>query len=555
MTLKRDKVLDYLLVIVVLFVFIIPFMKLFIRSFGGDGIIVNYSKIFSDKRILKGIINTFIIGITSSILTLIVGSYLAFIIAYTNIRFKSILKILVYLPFIVPSYIMTLAWTNITSNVGIVTKILTALGLKAINLYSIGGIIFLMIVCYTPFIYLSVYRSLIKVPQSHEYASKLLNYGSFETFKNINLKQITPTLVSTFVLVFLSSLDNFSIPAFLGVPAGISVLSTLIYEKTISISTGGFTDPAVLSALLFIISVSVSGIESSIISRSRTGKDSSEDTNIRYSFKPSIRKIIEVLTFVIFIFINIVPIGFMIYSSLVANYVSGFSFSNFSLNNYKLLFSISSIKMSIINSISYAIITVVVCGILSIFYAYFKWKNKFSVSISLLEKATSISYSLPGMVLALCMIFHWANPIPGLDIGFYTSPIIILIAYVSRFLIIDMKSAYQGFSSISTSLEYAADLSNGSKLKKWTKIFLPLIYRFILTSSLLIFVYSLSELSLSAILSGPFTKTIGLFIFNLQQSGDYNLAYAMSTLVLVVLLIMYILMEKINAGGKNELKN
>lgn len=552
---KKDKALDYLIAIVVLFVFVIPFVKLFIRSFGGDGLIINYSKIFSDKRIIKGIINTFIIGITSSFLTLMVGSYLAFIIAYTNIRFKSILKILVYLPFIVPSYIMTLAWTNITSSVGIVTKILTSLGLKPINLYSMGGIIFLMIVCYTPFVYLSVYRSLIKVPQSHEYASKLLNYGSFETFKNIILKQITPTLVSTFVLVFLSSLDNFSIPAFLGVPAGISVLSTLIYEKTISISTGGFTDPAVLSALLFIISVSVSGIESSIINRSRTGKDSSEDTNIRYSFKPIARKVIEVLTFVIFIFINIVPIGFMIYSSLVANYVSGFSFSNFSLDNYRLLFSISSIKMSITNSISYAIITVIVCGILSIIYAYLKWKKKFSISISLLEKATSISYSLPGMVLALCMIFHWAKPISGLNIGFYASPIIILIAYVSRFLIIDMKSAYQGFSSISTSLEYAADLSNGSKVKKWTKIFLPLIYRYILTSSLLIFVYSLSELSLSAILSGPFTKTIGLFIFNLQQSGDYNLAYAMSTLVLIVLLIMYILMEKINGGGKNELKN
>ena len=186
---KKDKALDYLIAIVVLFVFVIPFVKLFIRSFGGDGLIINYSKIFSDKRIIKGIINTFIIGITSSFLTLMVGSYLAFIIAYTNIRFKSILKILVYLPFIVPSYIMTLAWTNITSSVGIVTKILTSLGLKPINPYSMGGIIFLMIVCYTPFVYLSVYRSLIKVPQSHEYASKLLNYGSFETFKNINLKQ------------------------------------------------------------------------------------------------------------------------------------------------------------------------------------------------------------------------------------------------------------------------------------------------------------------------------------------------------------------------------
>lgn len=547
---KRDKAVDYLLVILVVFVFIIPFIKLFTMSFRGDGIIQNYSRIFSDPRVLKGIANTFIIGVTVSFLTLLTGSYLAFIIAYTDIRFKNALKVLVYLPFIVPGYIMTLAWTNITSSIGIVTKILNSVGLKPVNLYSTGGIIFVMVICYTPFVYLSVYRSLIKVPLSNEYASKLLNYGSFATFKNINLRQIKPTLVSTFVLVFLSTLDNFSIPAFLGVPAGISVLSTLIYEKTISVMTGGFTDPAVLSVLLFIISVSVSQAESKILKKSRTGKDSVEDTSLRYEFKPKTKVIVEVLTYAIFIFVNIVPIGFMVYSSFISNYVKEFSFSNFTIENYKNLFAISSIKMSITNSFKFAIITVILCGVFAIIYGYFKWKNKYNISMSLLEKGTSISYSLPGMVLALCMIFHWAKPVPGLNIGFYATPVIILIAYVTRFLIIDMKSAYQGFSSISYSLEYAAVLSNKSSFKKWTRIFLPLIYKYILTSSLLVFVYALTELSLSAMLSGPFTKTIGLLIFNLQQSGDYPLAYAMSTLVLIVLLIMYILMEKINGGKK-----
>ncbi|MDY6065709.1 MAG: iron ABC transporter permease [Finegoldia sp.] len=549
---KREKILDYFLSLAVVFFVIIPFVRLFIRSFSGDGFISNYSKIFSDPRVIKAMVNTLIIGIATSFISLLLGSYFAFIIAYTNVKFKVLLKILTYLPFIVPSYIMTLAWTNITSNVGILTKILNNFGLRKINLYSITGIIFLMVICNVPFVYLNVFRALIKVPVNNENASKLLKYTYLQTFKNINLAQIRPVLITSFVLVFLSSLDNFSIPAFLGVPAGIPVLSTLIYEKTISVTTGGFTDPAVLALIVFVMSVFISKLESSILEREKTSKDSKEDTSIRYEFKHSTKFIVECINFLLLIFINIVPIAFMVYSSFIDTYVKDFSLSNLTLNNYKSLLSISSIKMSILNSLTYATLTVVICAFLSIFYGYFKWKNKYKLSMSILEKGTSISYSLPGMVLALCMIFHWTKPIPFINIGFYASPVIILIAYITRFLIIDMKSAYQGFNSISRNLEYAAILSDRSVLKKWFKIFLPLIYRYILTSSLLIFVYSLTELSLSSILLGPFTKTIGLLIFNLQQAGDYNLAYAISTIVLIVLLFMYLIMEKINAGGKNE---
>ncbi|MDO5301163.1 MAG: iron ABC transporter permease [Tissierellia bacterium] len=547
---KRNQTVDHLLVLPILFVLIIPFIKLFLMSVKGDGLISNYGEVFSDPRVVEGIANTLIIGLVTSALTVILGTYLAFVIAYTNIKFKRILKVLVYLPFIVPGYIMTLAWTNITSSVGMVTKILARLGLAPINLYSMGGIIFVMTLCYIPFVYLSVYRSLIKVPLSSEYASHLLNYGVLETFRKINLRQIRPTLVSTFVLVFLSSLDNFSIPAFLGVSAGIPVLSTLIYEKTISVSTGGFTSPAVLSVLLFVISVSISQTEGQILKRARTGKDAREDKSVRYAFPAAVRRAVEILTFSALIFINIVPIGFMVYSSFISNYVREFSLANFSLDNYRGLFSISSIKMSMTNSLTYALITVVICALLSLVYGYFKWKDRYPRSMSLLEKGTSISYSLPGMVLALSMIFHWAKPIPWLNFGFYGGPGIILIAYVTRFLIIDMKAAHQAFGAMSHNLEYAALLSDSSFFKKWFKIFLPLIYKYILTSSLLIFVYSLTELSLSAMLSGPYTKTIGLFIFNLQQAGDYSLAYAMSTLVLILLLLLYLLMEKINGGER-----
>ncbi|MDO5040706.1 MAG: iron ABC transporter permease [Peptoniphilus sp.] len=538
---KKEKILDTLFALLIFLILVMPFVKLIEVSLYSDGFTLSHFKdVFSDFRVATAFKNTLIVGIFSSLICALLGSLLAFLIAYTDVSFKGLIKGLVYLPFIVPSYVITLSYTNITSNVGFITYILKKLGLPLINLYSIKGIIFVMVLCYTPMVYLMVMRNLLKIPRDMEYSSRLLGYSLFETMRNINLKQIFPTIASGFFLVFLSTLDNFSIPAFLGVPAGISVLSTLIYEKAIGIGTGAFSQAASLSVVLLLMALVISSLENQILNSSKISKDAHENNDVRIELKH--KKSWGLLVVLILFVFNLIPIGSMIYSSFLTGYVKEFSFDALSFDNYLILLSTDTVKRAVINSTKYSILTVIICAVISVIYGYLKWKNKFKISTNILDKVSNISYSIPGMVLSLGMIFHWAKPLGFSSLSIYGTGAILIVAYVSRFVIINMKSVTGGFLTMSYSLEESAILSNPSHVKKWTYIIIPMIIKYVLTSSLMIFSYSFRELTLSALLSGPKTTTIGLSVYNLQQAGNYYMSYAFSTLILIVLFAMYLLL-------------
>ena len=87
---------------------------------------------------------------------------------------------------------------------------------------------------------------------------------------------------------------------------------------------------------------------------------------------------------------------------------------------------------------------------------------------------------------------------------------------------------------------------------RWTKILLPLITGPILSGAFMIFVPSLTELTLSSILASAGTKTIGLTIFNYQQGGDYNLAAAMSVIITILVVGGYCIVNRKHLFSVNK---
>ena len=86
----------------------------------------------------------------------------------------------------------------------------------------------------------------------------------------------------------------------------------------------------------------------------------------------------------------------------------------------------------------------------------------------------------------------------------------------------------------------------------WRRVLVPLLSRNVLASAFLIFVSSLTELTLSSMLASADTKTIGLTIFNFQQGGEYNLSAAMSTLVVVLILAGYALVHQQSSSQQRK---
>ena len=513
--------------------FLLPLARLLLMGFsledGGYGL-GNFTALLAEERTREAIINTIIIAVASTVLAAVIGSGLAFLTAYSNVKRKGLIEFLVLLPFIIPSYIITLSWSSFLSARGAFNGVITALGLPAVDIYTMGGIILVLGFCNIPIVYVNVVHMLRKIPRDMEWAARACGYSQRQAMLKINLRSAAPAIAAGSVLAFLSAIDNFSVPAFLGISSGIPVLSTYIYENAIGFGPNSFPLAAALSMILSVIAVAGTLLEGFFVSRGAS---------------------FEWGTLGLLMILNIIPMLSMLASSFLKAYGLDFKPENLTFKNFAFVFQNRGVVSAITTSVTLALVTTVVCIIAGTAIAYAKLRLKSRAAV-ILEKCASLTYAIPGIVLALAMIFHWVEPLPGFRPGIYGTINILIVAYITRYLVMQIKGSTTALLTVDPAMEEACAASGRGFAARWTKILLPLITGPILSGAFMIFVPSLTELTLSSILASAGTKTIGLTIFNYQQGGDYNLAAAMSVIITILVVGGYCIVNRKHLFSVNK---
>ncbi|WP_409967735.1 iron ABC transporter permease [Bengtsoniella intestinalis] len=499
----------------------------------------NYATLFAQERTTLAIQNTLKISITSTLFATVFGASIAYVVAYTDVKYKKLIEVLAICPTVIPSYIITLSWSTVFSRKGTLNSFITALGLEALNVYSMWGIILALSICGIPIVYLMTITTLRKIPRDLEFASLTSGYSVAHTMLNINLKQAIPSIIGGGILAFLGSIDNFSVPAFLGTSAGIPVLSTYIYEKVIGFGPTSFNLAAALSVMLSVIALSGTVLQSRFVKKSSAMESVKEDYSVRIPLGKH-RFGVQCLVLGLLGLINVAPLVTMLVSSVQSGYADTF-IERFTFDNYAYVFTNASVRTSVLNSMTLALSACVICIIIGTAVAYQKVRHN-GKTIRFIEQGIAFTYAVPGIVVALSMIFHWT-----MFNGIYGTSKILLIAYVTRYMILQVKGSVVAVTSVEASLEEASLVCGISKGKMWGRILIPLLTKQVLSSSFLIFISAMTELSLSSILAAAGSSTIGLKIFSLQQAGDYNSSIALSSVMVLTILFAYILLH---AGNK-----
>ncbi|WP_413539743.1 ABC transporter permease [Aerococcus viridans] len=550
MTRTRKILFRALFLLAALFLFLFPILTLVKMSFeSGDSYgWGHYSDIFESSRTLAAIKNTIIIGVLSTLLSLVMGVAYAVIVAYTNVRHKRLIEILVLLPYVVPGYVVTMSWTALFAGNSPINTFLRNNGLPPIDMYSMWGIIVVMGISNAAIVYLNVLSMLRQVPVEQEWASLTAGYNKGLTLRNINLRTVLPAIVNGTILAFLSSIDNFAIPSFLGTPKGINVLSTYIYEKAIGFGPSSFNEAAVLSVFLSGIAFIGLAIQALVLRKSTGLEASQPDYQERLVLKGWRRKLVQGMAIFFLVLINIVPLVMMFFSSLHADYTKSiFDFSHMSFENYQFIFTNKNMYSGFLTSLTLTLSAIVICVLISVPVMYYKQRFDKKATAPL-ELGAALTYSMPGMVLALAMIFYWSN-VPNI----YGTMRILLIAYVTRYILLLLKGSDTALLAVSPDLEEAVKISGSKTVQRWRKIIIPIITNQILSSSFLMFTAAFTELTLSSLLAAANSKTVGLTIFNLQSGGDQDVAQAYSVLLTLFILIIVILRNHLER--KERLKN
>lgn len=552
MRIHLDRVGHGVFYAVVFVVFLMPLLRLAAMAFTPSGeqvsALANFSALAADGRTMPAITNTLVIAAGSCAIATLLGTALAFVVAYLDVPAKRAIELLALMPFIVPSYIVSMGWGALLGPTGELNRALAGAGLPQLNVYSLGGIVFVLGVCSVPVVYLNVISTLRKVPRDQEWAARAAGCSVARTMVCVNLAECAPAIVAGAVLSFLSAIDNFAVPAFLGISSNVPVLSTLIYQEAIGFGPGSFNVAAALSLVLALLALATIGVQRLILRRASQMESGVEDHSPRIVCSRRMRMLVATVVLAALAALNVVPVLTMVMSAF--RKVDGVALGpgNLTADNFAFVLSNAGVRQAVGNSLFLAAAACVACIAVGMFTAYGA-ERRGARGMHFVEGAASLTYSLPGIVLALAMIFQWSG-VPGV----YGTMNILLIAYVMRYLLLEVKGCATALRTVDASVEEAARVAGAGPLRRWVRILAPLLVGPVLSNAFLIFVLSSTELTLSSLLAGAGTRTIGLAIFSFQQAGDYDLAAAFSTCIVGAVLIGYAALQLAGHIGKGAVR-
>jgi len=531
------------IILVVLVLSVLPLVRLAVAgiaalSNGGAGAVLG------DPALWSATYYTLVTAVFGTVISLVIGCMFAFVLTLTDIHGRGLVSFLFVLPMMIPPQVTALAWVQMSGPSSPLLKALhiaPPLGTPQ-PLYSVGGIALLYGVQHAPLVYLALRASLMSLPRDGVEAARLSGASSRRVFRDIILPLSLPGIIAGAAISFVSCTGNFGIPAILGIPASIYTLPTLIFSKFSAFTSRTFGDVALLSAIIALISVAGLAIQD----RALRGRDyrvlglsgataAFELGSWKLFFTP--------LLWLILFFMLAAPFFALVAGALVPAYGVPLTFKTMTFHAFdEILFRQAVTRTAFVNSLSLAAGAAVCLLLVTVLTAYALSRRR-----DLLARAVSsvieIPYSLPGIVVAVSFILVFAAPLPVLNITLYGTVWIILLAYLSSFFAVSLKPVVSAFHQLDPALEEAARLAGAGFFRRLADIIVPLIAPAAGASVILVFLIACNELTISALLWSAGTQTLGVAIYNLDDSGSSDLASALSVLVVLMVVFMMLLLE------------
>lgn len=500
----------------------------------------SYALVFENQNTLKAIWNTIAVSFSVAVVCLLLGLPLAWILTRTNVRWKNGWRNLFTLPYAIPPYVGAIGWIVLANpNSGVIHH---WLGLP-VNIYSFTGLVWVEASFLFTFVFLTAIASLDRMDSSLEEAARLSGASPWIVFKDISLPLLKPAIVNGFILSFLATAASFGVPAMIGGPARIYLLTTQIYTLQRMGTENGFKMAIATSVILMVATFVLLFSSQRLFAGKKMSLVGGKTTRPSTISLKKWQLPVESLLFGLFFFLFILPmLGLLLsaFSKVQGNWSwDGFGFQNFE----RVIFDTVETPRALMQSLWLGICAAFACTLFSFFFAYFQVNSKF-IGKRLSSILVSLPFSTPGIVLALALILTFSQGYFGIGPSLYNTLFLIGLAYVVKYQSLSLKTIQDGYSQIHQSLEEAARVSGATWWQVMTSIYLPLMKPALIASALLVLMPAVGELTMTILLTGPGLETVGTLIFSLQEYSDMGGgggAVLSVLLVIIVLLFQWLL--------------
>jgi len=485
--------------------------------------LAHYVDHFTTARHLEVILNSLLYAAGTMTFATCTGGLLAFLFTHTDVPLRRYLFVLGMLPFLIPGLLNTFAYIFLMSpKVGLLNHLAEDLtGLRPFDIYSLPGMIFVQGLHMTPIafaILVGIFRSM---DSTLEESARVAGASDLTTFRRITLRLATPGLASAGLLIFVEAVASFEVPNLIGVPGGVNVFVSEIYES-LKRYPSDMSGAATLSTL--VMALSMAGIWFS----TRLGRRGERFATITgKGFRPHVLRLgrarIPAVAFILLyvLFSVVLPVLILLWVSLLPSYepLSTQALAKLSFGNYAHLLAIPRILPSVLNSLIVTLSAAAIVMVLTSIAAYVTVKTRWR-GRGFIEALVFIPIAVPGTILGVSVLF-WYLMAP-LPFSLYGTLLILIIGFVTLYMPHGMRFMAPGFIQVSREMEEAAIMSGGSWRHAMLRVYVPLLAPALVGGFLFIFVLSFREISASVFLYAQGTELFSLTLFDLWREGLFG---------------------------------
>lgn len=518
-----------------------PSIMLVAGSLWADGrlTLAHYWRTFQDRAAVATLGNSLVVSTAATVLGTALGTVLAWLVTRTDLPGRRHWDTLLLLPYMIPPFIGAIAWVYLLGPAGYLNQLwmaVTGSPDPLVVIYGPAGIVFALTLYGYPIVYATMRGALQQMNPALEEAARIAGATPARLLRDVTVPLMLPGVLAGALLLFMSSLANFGIPAVIGFPARYFVLPTRIYRTILNFDLpNNLQIAAALSMWLVAIGVVLLVLQRRVLRLSRFAVVTGQAT------APSRVELGRWATPVAaglgaFVAVGAaLPVGAMLLTATTRAYGLPPVLENLTLQHFETVaVGIPKLPRAVANSLALASGAATVIVILALGIAYLIARVRVRGG-HLLDVLVTIPYAVPGTVVALAMILAWIRPVPVLGVHLYNTIWIILLAYVARFLIFGVRTLLAGLSQVHDSLEEAARISGAGGARAFREITLPIIRPSIAAGWFLVFVPAVTELTLSILLFSVGNETLGVVVYGLHEEGKFALAAAAAFLATTML--------------------
>jgi iron(III) transport system permease protein len=507
----------------------------------------HYATLFERPEMVRSIMNSLVFGVGSSLLAFLGGVYLAWVTERTNMPLKKAVYGAILVPLIVPGLLTTIGWIMLFSRrSGLVNLIgREFFGLEQpLELYNMAGMIWVLGSDQIPLAFLLLSASFRSMDPSLEEAAVISGTGIVRTTFRITLRILLPAILAVWMISFVRAIENFEVPALIGIPSGILVFATEVYLATQKSANFG------LASTFAVVYLAITAI--GIVLYLKATKVSERFTTITgKGYRPVAfdlgrwRYPLALITLLFAFVLFILPVLIVVWSSFLPFYMppSKDALASLTLGNYKRLLSLPVIDRAFWNSLVLGVSSATIVMFLTAIVAWIVVRSRLPLKGTLDFLAFS-PIAIPGLVLGIALLWLYLT----LPIPIYGTLWILLIAYVIKYLPYGMRACSTSMHQIQKELEEASEISGASWPYTFTRVLVPLLLPGFVAGWIYVITHSFRELSTSIMLYRSGTEVLSVVILELWDSGQYPELSALGMSLVVVLLAISLVARWI--GGK-----